>query len=46
MISQSHIEQFQRDGFLVVEDVLSPDEVAALQHAPRAHTLGKSRWAN
>ncbi|WP_397459090.1 phytanoyl-CoA dioxygenase family protein [Pseudomonas asplenii] len=32
MIEQSHIEQFQRDGFLVVEGVLSVDEVAALQH--------------
>ena len=33
MIEQSQIEQFQRDGFLVVEGVLSVDEVAALQHA-------------
>ena len=32
MIEQAQIEQFQRDGFLVVEGVLSPEEVAALQH--------------
>lgn len=32
MIGQAQVEQFQRDGFLVVEGVLSPEEVAALQH--------------
>jgi ectoine hydroxylase-related dioxygenase (phytanoyl-CoA dioxygenase family) len=32
MIEQWQIEQFQRDGFLVVEDVLAASEVAALQH--------------
>jgi len=32
MIEQHQIEQFQRDGYLVVEGVLSMDEVAALQH--------------
>ncbi|WP_213881071.1 phytanoyl-CoA dioxygenase family protein [Pseudomonas sp. dw_358] len=32
MIEQRQVEQFQKDGFLVVEDVLSADEVAALQH--------------
>lgn len=32
MIEQWHVEQFHRDGFLVVEGVLSADEVAALQH--------------
>ncbi|WET08981.1 phytanoyl-CoA dioxygenase family protein [Pseudomonas sp. D3] len=32
MIEQDEIEQFRRDGYLVVEGVLSMDEVAALQH--------------
>lgn len=32
MIEQHQIEQFQRDGYLVVEGVLSMDEVVALQH--------------
>ena len=32
MIEQAQIEQFQRDGFLVVEGVLSSAEVAELQH--------------
>lgn len=32
MISQSQVEQFHQQGFLVVEGVLSADEVAALQH--------------
>ncbi|MBF7143395.1 MULTISPECIES: phytanoyl-CoA dioxygenase family protein [Pseudomonas] len=32
MIEQWQVEQFQRDGVLVVEGVLAPDEVAALQH--------------
>src|SRR5471032_3451879 len=32
MIEQSQVEQFHQNGFLVVEDVLSADEVAALQH--------------
>jgi hypothetical protein len=32
MIEQAQIEQFQRDGFLVVEGVLSLNDVAALQH--------------
>ena len=31
MIEQWQVEQFQRDGVLVVEGVLSADEVAALQ---------------
>ena len=31
MIEQWQIEQFHQDGFLVVEDVLSAQEVAALQ---------------
>ena len=32
MITQSRIEQFHQQGFLVVENVLSGEEVAALQH--------------
>ncbi|RAU44628.1 MULTISPECIES: phytanoyl-CoA dioxygenase family protein [unclassified Pseudomonas] len=32
MIEQAQIEQFHRDGVLVVEGVLSAEEVAALQH--------------
>lgn len=32
MISQAQIEQFHQQGFLVVEGVLSADQVAALQH--------------
>lgn len=31
MIAQWQIEQFHQQGFLVVEGVLSPDEIAALQ---------------
>ncbi len=32
MIEQWQVEQFHKDGFLVVEGVLAGDEVAALQH--------------
>jgi ferric-dicitrate binding protein FerR (iron transport regulator) len=31
MIAQWQIEQFHQQGFLVVEGVLSPDDIAALQ---------------
>ena len=35
MIAQWQIEQFHQQGFLVVEEVLSAEEVALLQATPR-----------
>ena len=31
MLRQAQIEQFHRDGFLVVENVMSPNELAGLR---------------
>ncbi|MBF9002330.1 phytanoyl-CoA dioxygenase family protein [Vibrio nitrifigilis] len=31
MIEQSQVEQYQKNGFLVVENVLTPEEIASLQ---------------
>ncbi|KJG71567.1 hypothetical protein UA70_07285, partial [Raoultella planticola] len=42
MIAQWQIEQFHQQGFLVVEGVLSPDEIAALQ---QDLTVGSKRAA-
>lgn len=32
MLQQAQIEQFQRDGFLVVENVMGPEQLTALRH--------------
>ena len=32
MLQQAQIEQFQRDGFLVVENVMGPEQLSALRH--------------
>ena len=31
-LTREQIERFDRDGFLVIPDLLTPDEVSALQH--------------
>lgn len=34
-------EQYQRDGYLVVEDVLGPDEVATIEERLRQYVRGE-----
>src|SRR5687768_7138743 len=39
-LSPDQLEQYRRDGFIVVEDLLTPEEVEALRSRVREYTHG------